>query len=65
MNLQLRVIGLAGFFLIVGLVILLEHFLNYGVWFQLEDIHHETFVVATFVLAFGVILGSKLFNKQK
>ncbi len=63
MNLQLRVIGLASFFLIVGLIILLEHFLNYGVWFQLGDIHHETFVLASFAFGVGLIVGSKLSNK--
>lgn len=63
MNHQLKVVGLASFFFIVGLIILLEHFLSYGMWFQLGDIHHETFVLTSFALAVGVILGSKLSKK--
>jgi hypothetical protein len=48
---------LVGFFFIIGVVILLEQYLNYGVWFELKDIHHETFALASFALAIGIIIG--------
>jgi hypothetical protein len=64
MQLNLKLFGLSGFFFVIGFIIMLEHFLNYGVWFQLDDIHHETFVLASFALGIGVILGSKLSIKK-
>jgi len=46
------------FFFIVGIIILLEQYLSYGVWFQVKDIHHETFAIASFALAVGILVGS-------
>jgi hypothetical protein len=60
MHFNLKLLGLVGFFFLIGFMIMLEHFINYGVWFQLDDIHHETFVLASFALGIGLILGSKL-----
>ena len=48
---------LVGFFFIVGVLILLEQYLNYGVWFELDDIHHETFALSSFALVIGIIIG--------
>jgi hypothetical protein len=41
----------------MGFLILLEQFIGYGAWFEIGDIHHETFAVAFFSLGFGIILG--------
>jgi len=56
-------ISLATFFFVLGIIILLEQYLNWGVWFQLEDIHHETFVLSSFALAIGILIGSNFFKK--
>jgi len=48
---------LSTFFVALGIIILLEQYLNYGVWFQLQDIHHETFALSSFALALGIIIG--------
>jgi hypothetical protein len=45
------------FFAVVGVLILLEQYLNYEVWFQMSDIHHETFALSSFALAIGVLVG--------
>ncbi len=45
------------FFIVVGFLILLEQYLNYGVWFQTSDIHHETFALSSFALAIGIFIG--------
>ena len=44
-------------FLMIGFLILLEQYLNYGVWFQVKDIHHETFALSSFTLAIGILIG--------
>jgi len=44
-------------FFIVGFLILLEQYFNYGVWFQIKDIHHETFALTSFALGVGVLIG--------
>ena len=48
---------LVGVFLIIGVGILFEQYWNYGVWFELNDIHHETFALTSFALAMGIIIG--------
>jgi len=45
------------FFVVVGFLILWEQYINYGVWFQVGDIHHETFALASFALAIGILVG--------
>ena len=47
----------------VGVIILLEQVLNYGVFFEISDIHHETFAIGFFALALGVLIGTKLSRK--
>jgi len=44
-------------FFIVGFLILFEQYLNYDVWFQTKDIHHETFALSSFALAIGILIG--------
>jgi len=63
MSRQLMVIILALFFFIIGTSILLEQYLNIGVWFQLSDVHHETFALTSFGLAIGILIGSKVSEK--
>ena len=58
MNKHLIAIVLGAFFFIVGIIILLEQYLSYGVWFQVKDVHHETFAIASFALAVGILIGS-------
>ncbi|UCD39758.1 MAG: hypothetical protein JSV87_04935 [Candidatus Bathyarchaeota archaeon] len=42
---------------LMGFLILLEQAVVYGAWFEIHDVHHETFAVALFSLGFGIILG--------
>ena len=41
----------------IGFLILLEQYIVIGVWFEISDVHHETFSVAFFSLGFGILLG--------
>ncbi len=43
--------------LLMGFLVLLEQYMSYGVWFEMGDVHHETFSVAFFSLSFGILLG--------
>jgi len=54
-------------FLFSGFIILLHQFLNWGVWFQPKDLHHETFALLCFAVAFGIYVGmmSKSNNAAK
>jgi hypothetical protein len=31
---------------------------DFGVWFELKDVHHETFALASAALGFGVLVGA-------
>ena len=43
--------------MLMGFIILLHQYIVYGVWFEVTDIHHETFSIAFFSLSFGILLG--------
>ena len=58
MNKHLTGIVSVVFFFIIGIIILLEQYLSYGMWFQVKDIHHETFAIASFALAIGILIGT-------
>jgi len=60
---HLIAVFLAAFFFVIGIIILLDQYLNIGVWFQLKDLHHETFALSSFALAMGIILGSNFPKK--
>ena len=41
----------------IGFLILLHQYIFYEVWFEPSDIHHETFSIALFTFAIGILLG--------
>ncbi len=51
------VVSLSVLFFVVGFLIMLEQYLNFGIWFQMKDIHHETFALSSFALAIGILVG--------
>jgi uncharacterized membrane protein len=51
-------------FFIVGFLILFEQYLNYGVWFESIQIHHETFALSSFALAIGILIGLNFCKKS-
>ena len=44
---------------------MVEQNLNYGIFFDLNAIHHETFAIASFTLTIGILIGSKLLKKSE
>ena len=51
-------------FILLGFFLLLHQVLTWGVWFQIEDIHHETFALMSFATALGILIG-KILNHKK
>ena len=45
-------------FFVAGFLILNDQYDRVGVWFQISDVHHETFALVSFALGIGVIIGS-------
>ena len=64
MNLYSKIVSLLEvfFFCVLGFLILYDQYQNIGTWFQFTDLHHETFAIASFALAAGIIRGSS--NKK-
>jgi hypothetical protein len=52
--------SLSVLFFVVAFLILLDQYLQTGIWFQLRDIHHETFALASVALAVGILVGAYL-----
>ncbi len=50
--------ALAVAFFVAGFLILFDQYVNFGVWFQIKDIHHETLAFTAFALGIGVVIGS-------
>ena len=50
--------SLSALFFVAAFLILLDQYLQTGIWFQLRDIHHETFALASVALAVGILIGA-------
>jgi hypothetical protein len=48
----------AGFFVAASFLILYDQYMKIGIWFQLTDLHHETFAIASFAIALGILIGA-------
>lgn len=46
------------FLFVIGFLMLYDQYTATGVWFQISDLHHETFSLMSFTLGFGMLLGS-------
>jgi hypothetical protein len=45
-------------FFVFAFLILLQQKETFGIWFQIGDLHHETFAIASVALGLGIIIGS-------
>jgi hypothetical protein len=50
----------AGFFVGASFLILYDQYMKIGIWFQLTDLHHETFAIASFAIAIGILIGATI-----
>lgn len=51
--------------LVLAFLVALHQFYYWQIWFSVEDIHHETFIVALVCLALGIVLSEKLGGSRK
>lgn len=47
-------------FFVLAFLIQLQQKLTFGLWFQIGDIHHETFALASVALGLGVLIGAAI-----
>jgi hypothetical protein len=56
----------AAVFFVLAFLILFQQEVTFGVWFQLRDLHHETFALAFAALGLGILIGAIITeNNQK
>jgi hypothetical protein len=46
------------FFFGASFLILYDQYMKIGIWFQFTDLHHETFAIASFAIAIGILIGA-------
>ena len=46
-------------------LILLHQEVTFGLWFQIDDLHHETFAIAAVAMGLGVLVGSTISQLQR
>ena len=54
------VVLVAVVFFVLAFLILFQQKVTFGVWFQISDIHHETFALASLAVGIGVLIGSAI-----
>jgi hypothetical protein len=59
------VVLIAVFFFALAFLILFEQKVTFGLWFQIKDLHHETFAIAAVALGLGVLIGSAVTGNNK
>ena len=55
----------AAVFFVLAFLILFQQEETFGVWFQIGDIHHETFALASITLGLGVLIGSAIAESDR
>jgi hypothetical protein len=58
MNDRWVAILIAVVFFVLAFLIMFHQEVTFGVWFQIEDIHDETFALASIALGIGVLIGA-------
>lgn len=46
--------------LVLAFLVAFHQFYYWQTWFKVDDIHHETFIVALICVALGILLSEKL-----
>ena len=47
-------------FFVLAVLIQYQQKVTFGVWFQISDLHHETFAIAAIALGLGVLIGTTI-----
>jgi hypothetical protein len=46
------------FFFGASFLIQYDQYIKIGIWFQIADLHHETFAIASIAIAIGILIGA-------
>jgi hypothetical protein len=57
---RLVAVFVAAVFFVAAFLILYQQKVTFGLWFQVSDLHHETFAIACVALGIGIIIGAIL-----
>ena len=52
-------------FFVLAFLIMYDQKVSFGIWFQITDLHHETFAIASVALGLGVLIGSAITECRK
>jgi hypothetical protein len=55
----------AAVFFVFAFLILYQQKITFGFWFQIGDLHHETFALASVALGLGILIGSAITETNK
>ena len=58
-------VALAILSLVAAFLILYQQYVNFGVWFQFADVHHESFAMSAVALGIGILIGSIVVAKSE
>ena len=58
-------VALAILSFIAAFLILYQQYIAFGVFFQVEDVHHEAFAMSTVALGIGILVGLSLSSRNK
>ena len=65
MNNRWVAVLVAAVFFVLAFLILFQQKVTFGVWFQISDVHHETFALASVALGLGIIIGGIIGSNDK
>lgn len=58
-------VALAILSFVAAFLILYQQFVTFGEFFQLEDVHHESFAISAVALGIGILTGVRLRSSNK
>jgi hypothetical protein len=58
-------VALAILSFVAAFLILYQQYVTFGEFFQLEDVHHESFAMSAAALGFGILIGVRLRSSSK
>ena len=57
-------VALAILSFVAAFLILYQQYLSFGLFFQVEDVHHEAFAMSAVALGIGILIGSILSSRN-
>ena len=58
-------VALAILSFVAAFLILYQQYLSFGLFFQVEDVHHEAFAMSAAALGIGILVGASVSSKNK